>query len=114
MAVALVLHPDGNIAEIDLSGDSLTAMRNAIGCRLVDVVSLTDRIDMWIDDEGLYNHPVNPVATALARRYGFVWQPYHGPVVLATVDEDGNSLNLTIDQVRGQLTALGDIAEERM
>jgi hypothetical protein len=112
MAVALVVHPDGHLEDVDLSGDSLAAMCKAIGCALLDVVALTSRLDMWIDDEGMYTQQINPVATALARRHGFVWQPYFGPVVvLATSDAEGDTHNLTIDQLRGQLAALGDIAE---
>lgn len=65
---------------------------------------------MWIDDEGLYTQPVNPYATALARHHGFVWQPYHGPVLLCSVDSDGNSIDLTRDQVCGLLAHLMDIA----
>ena len=112
MSVALVLHPGGEIIEVNLNpGRShLPLMREHIGCRLVDVVALTDRLDMWIDDEGLYTQPVNPYATALARHHGFVWQPYHGPVLLCSVDIDGNSSDLTRDQVCGLLAHLMDIA----
>lgn len=108
---ALVIYPDGDVIEIPLGDDSLKTMCAAIGCSLVDVVRLTSRIDMWIDDEGLYNHPVNPAATALARHYGFVWQPYHGPVVLTSVDRDGNTLELTKDQLVALLTRLLDAAD---
>lgn len=113
MTTALVLHLDGDIKEINLpadAGQSRAAMCKAIGCRLLDVVALTSRLDMWIDDEGLYDFPVNPVATALARHYGFVWQGYHGPVVLCSVDTNGNSIDLNIDQVRAVLTRLMGIA----
>jgi hypothetical protein len=115
MTVALVLHPDGDIMELNLpadTGDNLTTMRKAIGASFVDVVALTDRLDMWIDDEGLYTQKVNGPATLLARRFGFVWQPYHGPVVLCRVDNDGNSIDLSRAQLIGLLTTLGDIAEE--
>lgn len=112
MSIALVVHPDGEIIEVNLKpgGDHLALMREHLDCRLVDVVALTDRLDMWIDDESLYNHPVNLVATALARRHGFTWQPYHGPVLLCSVDEAGNSIDLTRDQFRAILAQLGDIA----
>ena len=112
MSVALVLHPDGDVMELNLPAnvkDNLTTLRKAIGCRLVDVVALTDRLDMWIDDEGVYEQAVNPVATALARRFGFRWQDYYGPVVLCSVDSDGNSIDLTRDQLHGLLTSLADV-----
>lgn len=34
MTVALVLHPEGDITELDLPADSLKAMRQAIGTNL--------------------------------------------------------------------------------
>jgi len=112
MSIALVVHPNAEMIEVNLmpGGDHLALMREHLDCRLVDVVALTDRLDMWLDDEGLYNHPVNPVATALARRHGFTWQPYHGPVLLCSVDQHGNSIDLTADQFRALLAQLGDIA----
>ena len=113
MGVALVIHPEGDVVEVNLKpgGDHLALMREHLGCRLVDVVALTDRLDMWIDDEGLYNHPVNVPATALARRFGFVWQPYHGPVLLCSVDREGNSIDLDVAQTRALLTRLLDVAD---
>lgn len=109
---AILLTPDGDLVEIQLPAagrDRLTVMRAVIRCQLVDVVALTDRIDMWIDEEGLYNHPVNPAATMLARRFGFTWQPYHGPVLITGgADEQGDTLPLNRDKLRALLTALDD------
>ncbi|MEQ7129357.1 DUF3846 domain-containing protein [Actinopolymorpha sp. B11F2] len=113
----IVLDTDGTVTTIDLPADDrLTAMRTALRCRLVDVVALTNKLDMWLDDEGMYNHPVNPYATELARQFGFVHQDYYGPVLLCAVTSDGDSVNLTTDQsraVRGQvreiLASVGDL-----
>jgi len=88
----------------------LDTLRDLIGCAYVDVVRLTSRLDMWIDDEGVYTQPPNPVATALAQRYGRTWQSYHGTVVLAAFNEDGDTIGLTPAQVRGVLITLRDIA----
>lgn len=115
MGSALVLHPDGNITELPLPADAdecRAEICRAIGCSLLDVVSLTTKLHMWIDDEGLYTQPMNPIATALARRHGYIWQPYFGTAVLAGVDEEGETINLTSDQVVGVLRALKDIASE--
>src|SRR5215475_4686667 len=99
MSCALVLDPNGGIREIDLSeGDSLPAMYAAIGCHTVDVVRLTTQLDMWIDDDGLYTQPPNRVAAALARSYGRTSQAYHGPAVVAGVNGQGDTINLTEDQ----------------
>lgn len=114
MSLALVVHPDGTVVDVNLKPDAdnhLPLMREHIGCSLVDVVRLTEVLDMWIDDEGIYTQPVNPVATALARHYGFIWQPYHGPVLLCSVDAQGNSIDLDADQFRALLTRLLDVSE---
>lgn len=113
MGVALVIHPEGDIIEVNLKPGvtHLALMREHLNCRLVDVVALTDRLDMWIDDEGIYNHPINPLATALARHYGFVWQPYHGPVMLCSVDRAGNSIDLDVAQTRALLIRLLDAVD---
>ncbi|HEY9440136.1 MAG TPA: DUF3846 domain-containing protein [Streptomyces sp.] len=78
---ALLLTSDAQIVEIDLpadTGNRLAVMYAVMRCTAVNVVALTDQLDMWIDDEGLYNHPVNPWATALARRYGSPGRPTTG------------------------------------
>lgn len=115
MGAAIIIYPNGDVTDLTLptdTGENLAALREAIGCDMVDVVALTDRWDMWIDDEGLYTQPFNPVATELARRHGHVYQPYHGPVVLCGVTPEGASVDLSVDQVRALLTGLLDIAEE--
>lgn len=111
MTAALVIHPDGDVVEVTLKpgGDHLALMREQLRCSAVDCVALTDRLDMWIDDEGTYTQPVNPAATALARNHGFVWQHYHGPVLLCGVDDHGDSVNLTRGQLVGLLTHLMDV-----
>lgn len=112
MAASLVVQADGTIYDIELpSGDSSDMKRQHIGCRLIDVLALTDRIDMWIDEEGYGVAPVNQAATALAQHYGFVWQNYHGAVVLCGVDNaTGESVDLQHDQIHALLTRLLDIA----
>jgi len=108
---SIIVRPDGTVEDIPLtSGDSLSQMRHHIGCSFVDVVALTDKIDMWIDDDGIFTQKVNPAATLLARYYGFTYQPYYGPVILCSVTPEGDSVNLTADQVRGLLVTLLDAA----
>ena len=109
---ALLITPDGDLLDINLpttSSERLTVMYSVIRCTTVDVVALTSRMDMWIDDEGIYNHPVNPLATLLARRFGFTWQPYHGPVLITGgADADGDTVPLDRDKLLALLTALND------
>jgi hypothetical protein len=110
VTTALVIHPDATIVEVNLApgGEHLALMRKHLDCQLVDCVALTTRIDMWIDDEGLFTKPVNPLATALARRHGFTWQPYHGSVLLCGVNDQGDSIDFTHSQIAGLLTHLID------
>ncbi|MFI6900289.1 DUF3846 domain-containing protein [Nonomuraea sp. NPDC050394] len=111
MSTAIVLSPTGEVREVSLPAteNSLPVMYREIGCRSVDVVRLTSRLDMWLDDEGIYTQPVNPFATALAQQHGYVHQPYFGNALLCSVDDEGNSIDLTTDQVRALLTHLLDV-----
>jgi Domain of unknown function (DUF3846) len=110
---AILITPEADIVPIALPtdpGERQAVMRAVIRCDRYNVVALTTRLDMWIDDEGIYNHPVNKLATALAVRHGFVWQPYHGPVLLTGgADSDGETVPLTTDMVRALLTSVHDI-----
>ena len=107
---AIVIDVDGTVRRIRLpEQDRLRAMYAELRCHVVDVVSLTDKLDMWLDDEGMYNHPVNPYATELAHRFGFVHQAYFGPVLLCGVTPDGDSVNLTHDQTRAALAQVTDL-----
>ena len=54
-ANSLLIHPDGTTAGVYLpEGEQrhLDTMRKAIDCNYVDVVRLTQHMDMWLDDEG--------------------------------------------------------------
>ncbi|TDU67823.1 DUF3846 domain-containing protein [Streptomyces sp. KS 21] len=110
---ALLITPDAEVIPVDLpadSGDRLTAMYSLMRCDQVDVVALTDQLDMWLDDNGLYTQPVNPIATLLARRFGRTYQDYHGPVLLTGgADEEGETLPLNKDKVLALLTSLADL-----
>ncbi|MFI6658051.1 DUF3846 domain-containing protein [Streptomyces sp. NPDC050523] len=109
---ALLITPEADIVPIDLpEGDNrLIVMRAVLRCDRVDVVALTDQLDMWLDDEGLYNHPVNKLATLLAIRFGFTHQQYHGPVLLTGgADTDGDTVPLTKDKAVALLTSIADL-----
>lgn len=76
------------------SGALLTDLYRLIGCDTVDLVPLDEGLDMWLDDEGLYNNVTpNPAATMVAHLYGLTRQPYYGAVVFTGgIAEDGNAL----------------------
>ncbi|MFG3133711.1 DUF3846 domain-containing protein [Streptomyces tendae] len=115
---ALLLTCNAQLVEIDLpighdsesSAERRAVLRAVLRCDRFDVVALTRQWDMWIDDEGLYNHPVNPAATALARRFGLTHQRYHGPVLLTGgPDAEGSTLPLLRQQLIGLLLTLQDL-----
>lgn len=108
---ALLLCPDGDLRPIDFPDgvDHLKIMYEAIGCSSVDVVALTTGIDMWLDDEGMVAREINLPATLLARRFGWVNQPYFGPVLLTGgADTAGDTLPLSRAKAVALLTALAD------
>lgn len=114
MSCALVIGIDGGVTELEVpatSHDRLQALYAAIGCHTVDVVRLTTRLDMWVDDEGMFTQPVNLAATVLARHYGRTAQFYHGPAVIAGLDSQGTTIALTDDQIHGVLTRLHDVSK---
>ncbi|MGH3428252.1 MAG: DUF3846 domain-containing protein [Mycobacteriales bacterium] len=92
---------DGSVQKVEMPKNAiLTGLYAAIGCDSVDVVRLADQLDMWIDDEGLYNSQANPLATKLAHyfqqdippRYR---QPYFGTAVILGIDQDtGETLSM--------------------
>jgi hypothetical protein len=110
-SASLVLYPDGTVTDPCLAetDNTLALMRQLPDTRTLDCVSLTSTLDMWVDDEGLFTAERNDVATALARRYGFTWQPYHGPVLLCGVDEQDAATDLTAEQLFALLTRLADL-----
>ncbi len=106
--LAVRLDVDGTATVIDLEKTETgvgTALRAALECELFDVVRLGSGLDMWLDEEGLcVGEPVvNEVATRIARFYGFTWQPYVGPVVFASVDDEGETQSLESEQIAALL-----------
>lgn len=89
----------------DVQGGAGAMFREQIGCSLFDVVSLSPRLDMWVDDEAIMDVDVrdsaalrehlNVVATLLTNMFE-VSRPVFGVVVItalagesaAPLDED--------------------------
>ena len=86
------------------------ALREAIGCRLFDLVRLAPGLGMWLDDEGMCvaDAKVTRTATMMARHYGFRSQPYFGTVVFTSSDDEGETTSLDEDQVAA-LVASADV-----
>lgn len=117
MVTGLRITVDGSVQKIEMPNNAiLDGLYGAIGCNLVDVVRLTDQLDMWIDDEGLYNSEVNPLATTLAHHFqsdipARYRQPYFGTAVVLGIDQDtGDTRSMlgTAELTAEQLTQLQD------
>jgi hypothetical protein len=89
----------------------LECLYKIIDCRFVDVVRLGHGIDMFVDDEGLFNHnryDLNHLATYLRTKSNLEsknslfpagYPPVMGVAVLLSSDEEGNTIDLTPEQV---------------
>lgn len=82
--------------------DSLPILQKSVAGD-VDVVALTDSVDMWLNDTGVFHHDINHTATRLARLHGKSHQPYFGPVLI-TGQSNGETLGLS-DTAREWLRA---------
>jgi len=85
---------DGRVQKIDIPDNAiLDGLYSAIGGRCVDVVRLTDQLDMWVDDGAMFTSDINPLATTLAHHFqsdipARYRQPYFGTAVFLSVDQD--------------------------
>ncbi|ORT54185.1 DUF3846 domain-containing protein [Streptomyces sp. CB03238] len=101
---ALLLRTDGTFELLDWPNGThvhLNTLYKAIGCQNVAAVDITDKLTMWLDDEGLYNGSVvNRPATLLYAAHQPPHQLYYGhAVITGGTDRHGNTLGLTRDQV---------------
>ncbi|MER6816111.1 hypothetical protein ABT299_43180 [Spirillospora sp. NPDC000708] len=103
MPTCLVIRPDGTTQWENLPTDTherLAAMYQAIGggCRTVEPIQLAGEFDMWFDEDGLYTQVANPLATAIASAFGFIWQPFHGAALVTAPDCGDGPPDLTHQQ----------------
>ena len=91
---------DGHITEHTLSTEGTGAqLCQLIGCDLFDVVGLVDGIDLFVDDEGINRGAaLNLPATVLAHVLG-TSAVLFGTAIAVSVDEEGETIGLTDDQV---------------
>jgi hypothetical protein len=112
MGAALVIHPGGEIIDVNLNpGRSHLPLKyEHLNCTVVDVVSLTSVLDMWFDPDGPARQPFNALATVLTRHYGLTW-PCFGPVLICGCTPQGASADLGRAQVLALLTRLQDVTD---
>ncbi|WP_051718128.1 DUF3846 domain-containing protein [Streptomyces megasporus] len=104
---AILVEEDGSADVITLSPPTHTSLQQRVGGRF-DVLRCRPSLDMWINDDGLYECEPNPVASMMAlHMLGEIPQIYFGPVVFTGgADEEGETLGLT----EAQAAYLTDLA----
>ena len=109
MSGALVVRADGGLVPVSLKPgvSHLALMREQLGCHLVFCVSLTSRLDMWLDEDGATTGPVNLPVTRLAHRFGQSWRTCYGPALLCAASGQ-RSPSLTTEQIIALLHPLAD------
>lgn len=114
--MALYIHPTRGAWEVRLAhyDTILDAFYKSLNCDCVDVVRLTDKLDMWVDDNGMINGcQINVPATLLARRLGAGIDILAGPALVCGIDLDtGESRELTGDQLTFVANSLQAIIDE--
>lgn len=110
----LVLDVDGRLTQHEFPEDFLSFSYEHINCSLVDRINLNNRVDMWVDDEGLYTQEPNRRATVLARIMGYPAHMLCGPVVIAGISytEDGREAGPLKPEEIEALEFLIDITEQ--
>ncbi|MFD9099417.1 DUF3846 domain-containing protein [Streptomyces collinus] len=109
---ALVLRPDASFEITEWPGDSTANLRTlytAIGCTHVDVVDLSPKVSMWLDDDGIHTGaPVNKWATLLYAITAPLHQNYYGTAVFTGgPDAQGDTTGLTRDSCDALLELAG-------
>jgi hypothetical protein len=116
--VALRVAKDGTVQRVPLVfdeyGSPVGMLCEQIGCRLVQLVTLDDGLELWLDEEALVfidlddraavAAEVNPVATMIASRSGPLRQPIFGVAVFLGGDGE-SSAGLSVEQL-GELERL--------
>lgn len=100
-AIAIIVQPDSPTATVHpfTVGESYDWLANAVE-GMIDCVHLKHGIDMWVNDEYLYNgSEFNAYATALYwHAYGFMSHEVYGTAVFTNTDGMGETTGLTIEQ----------------
>lgn len=110
--------PDGSREQVEITAEGgdqsvLNSLYENIGCSTVDVVRLADRLDMWLDDDGMYTQEVNSLATLIAWSFGYRHQKYYGTVVfLGGANKRGDTIGLTEPSLRRLVKIADTLAAE--
>ncbi|MFJ1838935.1 DUF3846 domain-containing protein [Streptomyces sp. NPDC088175] len=98
---ALILRANGEFEIIDWpTSGTLGILYTAIGCTSVEAVTISPRLTMWLDGEGLSNGaPINTHATILYALHQEPHQHYQGTAVITSGPENGVTQGLTRDEI---------------
>ncbi|MBO1332550.1 DUF3846 domain-containing protein [Streptomyces sp. VRA16 Mangrove soil] len=100
---ALLIRTDGRFRLLDwpaTENDRLKLLYAALDCDHIDAAQITERLTLWVDDEGMLNDsPANPCATRLYALHRPAHQTYYGHALFTGgADAEGNTLGLTTDE----------------
>ena len=104
---------EGTLEIIDARdvANTFTFLQEQVGGHF-DVVSTDNGLDFWLHDEGMFIYPVNHVGTAvIVRALGHYWQNYHGPIIVARHNKQGDTVPLTAQDIETLRTKHAKIAD---
>ncbi|THK36485.1 DUF3846 domain-containing protein [Ensifer sp. MPMI2T] len=92
---------NGTIRVVSIPEENrLAIIRSLIGCDLIDIVRMDDRLAVVVDDNGL-----NETLPCLTRFDGYP-SPLAGNLLIIGTDENGDTIDIAagIDEIAGRLT----------
>jgi hypothetical protein len=100
-ALVIPFAGEAEVLDLDAPEGGLKVLQNAVG-GWVQAIDINEKVTMWLNEEGkMIGLPRNPIATAL-------WTKTFGPtdimvgnaVITGGVDEEGETIGLTDEQVQ--------------
>ncbi|NBW23390.1 MAG: DUF3846 domain-containing protein [Caulobacteraceae bacterium] len=78
------------ITEVKMVDTKLKTIYALIGCELITITSLSEGIDMILDDEGLLKNSENQAYF----KFGITSQPFAGKALIIATDDEGDFASL--------------------
>jgi len=110
---ALHISTTGEVAELDISSQTLTKLQTAVG-GWVEAIDLTERLTMWCNEEGkIISLPHNPYAQYFwDKMFGAHTDYIVGDIVLTGgVDSEGETVGLSAEQVEWVQFFIGKVRQ---
>ncbi|MCT2031839.1 DUF3846 domain-containing protein [Dietzia cinnamea] len=112
----LLVGTDGTLAAVTVAqanGSHLASMYAHIGCRTVDVISVSTNagtLDVWVDDEGAFTAAQNVIMSAVLTALTGHSALTFGNALILTSNDEGETLSLTAEQ-RHLITEVHKVAQ---